>query len=391
MERSTRPQLSNPIKIIIVLLILAAIVYLLTQFNEVIGPVVIAIILAYILHPFVDLLERKLSLPRWLAVLLVYLLLLLIVGGVLTLVIPILVNRLRSTELNLQSLERQITALVAGRFTIFDVTFDGQQIMTRVFDSLQQILEPIFGHTLNLVTSAVSSLVWVIFILIISFYLVKDSKQLGESIVRLVPPGFRSDYHSLRTEIGAIWSAFFRGQLLLALLVMVILTVVGYIIGLPFALPMGVLGGLLEFLPSIGHGIWLVLASLLALIRGSAWIPLPNWAFMLVVIGVHIIYTQTDLNYLIPRIIGRSVHLPPLVVILGIVAGAALAGVLGVVLAAPTIATLRVLGRYVYALLFDMEPFPEALTVRPLPPPDLHWWRKYRDRFPSRRRNKSTG
>jgi predicted PurR-regulated permease PerM len=386
MHTPNRPKLSSQAKTILVLLVLAAFIYLMRQFNEVIGPIVLAIILAYILYPLANRIEKWLKLPRALAVLIVYFLLLLFVGGVLTIVIPILVNRVAGTELNLDELQRQISSLIGGEFTIFDFTINGQEILTRVVDTLQQILEPVVGHTLDLVTGIVSSLVWVIFILIISFYLVKDGEQLGERFGQLVPPGFRTDYNDLRLKIGTIWSSFFRGQLLLSILVMVILTAIGYTIGLPYALPMGILGGLLEVFPSIGHGIWLVLASLLALIRGSLWIPIPNWAFMLIVIGVHVLFTQTDLNYLIPRIIGRSVHLTPLVVILGIVAGAALAGVLGVVLAAPTIATLRVLGRYLYTLVFEIEPFTEAQTIESLPPPDLHWWRKYRNRFPQRKK-----
>ena len=385
MQRTSRPQWSSQTKLVIVLLILAAVIYLFSQFSEVISPIVLSIVLAYILSPLVNFVQKNLKLPRALSVLLVYILLFLLVGGILTLVIPMLVNRVANTQVNLDELQAQITALVGGKVKIFDFTIDGQVIVTRVVDALQQTLEPVVTHSISLITNVVSSLVWVIFILIISFYLVKDAEQLRQGIERLVPPVYRADYNVMRLEIGSIWSAFFRGQLLLALLVMGILTAIGYAIGLPYALPMGILGGLLEFLPSIGHGIWLVLASLLALVRGSTWIPLPNWAFMLMVIGVHIIYTQTDLNYLIPRVIGRSVHLQPLVVILGIVAGAALAGVLGVVLAAPTIATLRIIGRYIYAQLFDMEPFPETIATKPLPPPDWHWWRKYRDRFPTRR------
>jgi predicted PurR-regulated permease PerM len=160
----------------------------------------------------------------------------------------------------------------------------------------------------------------------------------------------------LRVEINAIWSAFFRGQLLLVLIVAVIITIGGLILGLPFALAMGVLAGLLEFLPSLGHGIWLVIAALLMLFRGSTWIPLPNWVLTLVVVALHGVFQQVDLNILIPSIIGRRVRLHPLVIILGIVAGASLAGVLGILLAAPTIASMRVIGRYVQARLFDMEP-----------------------------------
>jgi predicted PurR-regulated permease PerM len=102
----------------------------------------------------------------------------------------------------------------------------------------------------------------------------------------------------------------------------------------------------------------------------------PNWVFMLIVLGLHIVYTQFDLNYLIPLIIGRRVHLPPLVVILGIVVGASVAGVLGVVLAAPTIASLRVLFRYIYARLVDIDPFPPSVEKEEEPlPPNPRWWR----------------
>ena len=95
--------------------------------------------------------------------------------------------------------------------------------------------------------------------------------------------------------------------------------------------------------------------------------PIPNWAFLLVVLACHILFTQFDLNYLIPRLIGRSLKLPPVVVILGIVAGAALAGVMGVVLAAPTIASMRVLGRYIYARLADRIPSPSSMLTRRFP------------------------
>jgi len=75
------------------------------------------------------------------------------------------------------------------------------------------------------------------------------------------------------------------------------------------------------------------------------------------------------------------VHLPPLVVILGIVTGALLAGVLGIFLAAPTIASARVLGRYIYAYLLDEDPFPGEFSPA-LPPPNPRWWRKSSSQTP---------
>ena len=125
----------------------------------------------------------------------------------------------------------------------------------------------------------------------------------------LIPVYGRTDYRKIIHEINIIWSAFFRGQLLLAVIVASIITVEGLIIGLPFALLMGVFAGLMEFLPSIGHGIYLVVASLLALILGSTWIPIPNWVFLILVVSIHIVFTQFDLNYLIPNVItSYSIH-----------------------------------------------------------------------------------
>ncbi|MEK6587825.1 MAG: AI-2E family transporter [Chloroflexota bacterium] len=92
----------------------------------------------------------------------------------------------------------------------------------------------------------------------------------------------------------------------------------------------------------------------------------PRWSpttKALVAIGLHVLFTQIDLNYLIPRIIGRRIQLHPLAIILGIIAGASVAGVLGIVLAAPAIATARVLVRYLFANLLDAEPFPEPQGI----------------------------
>ena len=245
---------------------------------------------------------------------------------------------------------------------------------------MQGILEPAFGQTVGIAFDVISSLVWIVFIVVVSFYLIKDAQALRSWLESLVPPVYRDDYIRLRGMTGEIWAAFFRGQLVLVFVVATIFTVAGFILGLPFALAMGVLAGLLEFLPSIGHAIWLTIASILAFFLGSTWMPVPNWVFLLIIIGFHLIFQQFDLNYLLPRIIGRRVQLPPLVVIIGIVSGAVLAGVLGIFLAAPTIASARVIGRYIYANLFDMDPFPDTSISRKLPPPDPQWWRRRPDR-----------
>jgi predicted PurR-regulated permease PerM len=369
----SRARWSARTKMVVGLLLLAFAIYLLYRFSIILAPLILAGIVAYVLSPMVAFFQGRLHIPRVLAILIAYLLLILILISLPLLVVPPLADQFLALNSDIQRFLLAIETLLGHQYIFAGQVIDLEVLFKQVVGSLQGFAEPVFGQTLNFVLDVITSLIWVIFIFVVSFYLIKDSAQARQWLEGLVPPGYYADYVKLRDEIGRIWGAFFRGQVILALVVATIFTVIGFILGLPFALAMGVFAGLMEFLPSLGHGIWLATAALLALFAGSTTLPVPNWVFMLLIIGLHLVFEQFDLNYLIPRIIGRSVHLPPIVVILGIVGGAAIAGVLGILLAAPTIASARVLGRYIYANLFDMDPFPSSI-LQALPPPNPHWW-----------------
>ncbi|MGQ9518417.1 MAG: AI-2E family transporter, partial [Anaerolineae bacterium] len=132
---------------------------------------------------------------------------------------------------------------------------------------------------------------------------------------------------------------------------------------------LGLLAGVLEVIPNFGPVLAAVPAILLALFQGSRFIPVGNAWFALVIAGAYVLIQQIENNYLVPRIIGRSVKLHPVVVLVGAVAGAYLGGILGVFLAAPVIASARVLGRYLYHKVLDMEPFEPVLVPLREPEP----------------------
>ena len=374
-----RPHWPYATKLTISLLLLALLIYLLARFHDVLAPIIIAVIIAYILNPIVSFLQRRLRLPRVVAILLTYIIALAIILGIPILVITLMGENLETLQINPQQVVTTIQNFLSQQYTIAGITIHPSAFTGQVFSALQGLLQPVVGQTVTLLKNVITSLIWIVLIFLVSIYLIKDSSKLDEWFTSHLPKSFSSDYQWMRDEIDQIWGAFFRGQILLSALVAVIFIAIGFIIGLPFALTMGILAGILEFLPSLGHTIWLITAALLAFFLGSTWIPLPHWAFMLIVIGLELIFEQFDINYLIPRIIGRRVQLPTLVVILGIVAGAILAGVLGIPLAAPAIASMRVIGRYIFANLFDMEWKPVSAT-QPLPPPKTYWWQRARRR-----------
>lgn len=382
-EFRTRPHWSTPTKFTVSLVLLALGVYLLFRFSAVLPPLILATILAYILSPLVNSLEQRTHLPRGVLILLAYLILLGIFAMLAWLILPPFIEQLGGLGGDIQRLIGRFETFLGRRLVIAGWQINPETLIEPLRQALQSLIEQVVANTVNILTEFLSSIVWIIFIAVVTFYLIKDSQKLNRWLEGLVPPLYREDYHYLREEINQIWGSFFRGQLVLASVVALIFSVVCFGLGLPFPLAMAIFAGMMEFLPSLGHGIWLFVASVLAFFVGSTWLPLPNWVFMLIVIGLHLIFEQFDLNYLIPRIIGRSVHLPPLVVILGIVSGALLAGVLGIFLAAPTIASLRVIGRYIYANLFDLDPFP-LTSSSPLPPPNPRWWQQgKRETLPS--------
>ncbi len=376
MERQSWPYAT---KLTISLLLLAFFIYLLARFHEIIAPLIIAVILAYILNPVVNSFQRRLRIPRWLAILFTYIIAIAVILGIPTLLISILGENLETVQINPQKVMTTIQSALAQQYTIAGFTIHPSALAGQTLTTLQGLLQPVVGQTVNIVKNVITSLIWVVLIVLVSIYLIKDSPKIEEWFTNHLPKSFYPDYLWLRNEINDIWGSFFRGQILLSTIVALIFTAFGFILGLPFALAMGIFAGILEFLPSLGHTIWMVSAALLAYFLGSTWIPVPHWAFMLIVIGLDLIFEQFDINFLIPRIVGRRVHLPTLVVILGIFAGAILAGVLGIPLAAPAIASMRVIGRYIFAHLFDMEWKPVSAT-QPLPPPRTYWWQRVQRR-----------
>jgi HAD superfamily hydrolase (TIGR01509 family) len=204
--------------------------------------------------------------------------------------------------------------------------------------------------------SAVASL---LFMAVVAFYLMVDAERIRPTLIDLVPPAHRQEIAKLLERINVTWNAFLRGQLLLSLIVGVVTGVTMSILGVRFAIALGIVAAILEIIPGLGPILSAVPAVLLALFQGAASLPVTNFWAAVVVAGAYVLIQQVENNILVPRILGASLELHPLAVIVGVLAGATLFGVLGALLAAPTISTLRHVVGYVYRKLLDMEPFPE--------------------------------
>jgi putative heme transporter len=211
---------------------------------------------------------------------------------------------------------------------------------------------------------------------IISIYLVKDSPKLWEGISNLAQqPGYRQDAERLIVDFSRIWDAYLRGQVILGLVIGMIVSLVLSLLGVTNALGLGVLSGVLEFLPIIGPLVGSGAAILVALFQSETIWGLQSYQYALLIAVVMGLIQGLENNILVPRIVGDALDLHPLLVMISVIMGASLAGILGAVLAAPVVASIKLLGSYAWRKMLDLPPFPPPAPEQTTAPPITIWTR----------------
>src|SRR5690606_25717230 len=227
--------------------------------------------------------------------------------------------------------------------------------------AVQSFLGSLTGPAFSIVGSAFRTIINLLFLITLMFYLLRDGRRFYDAVIDFTSESYRNDVRRLFYELGQVWDAYLRGQLILCLFIGVLVFIAASVLGVPNPLVLGLISGLLEFVPNLGPLLALIPAALLALVSQSSTLPfLEGPTFALVVIVVWTVIQNIEAIVVVPRIMGGSLNLHPVVVIIGVVAGASLAGALGVILAAPVIASGRLLGHYIYGKVTDQQVFPST-------------------------------
>lgn len=379
------PQWSRDTKFLVTVIALLVIVGLVYLARSVVPTLALAAVLAYIFQPLVGWLERH-RVNRGAAALLCILLLLLLAALGPILLIPAIVSGVRSisevlTQLPvlLQQLRDQMVAN-ATEINVLGRTVDVTALVLTYEDEIQQTISelrmPAITEIVNYLLEGVrtaggvfrtaagiaSSVITVVFstflLLVYTFFLTKDGNQLRMTLQRWTLAAYHTEALELAKRLDGVWRSFFRGQIVLSLTVGVVTTVVLAVLGVQGAFVLGLLAGLLEVVPNLGPILAMIPAVLVALIQGPSYLPVSNLVFAGIVLLAYILIQQVENNVLVPRIMGMSLNLHPLIVLIGVVVGAGFAGILGAFLAAPLLASLKVLGTYAFAKITDQEPFP---------------------------------
>ncbi len=386
----TSPPWSLATKRIVTLVVLGLILLVARQVGAITWTAIaIAVLLAYLLAPVVTFFERRLSfigsyeVRRTLSVVLTWLLVLGVFGLLIGLVVPATLVQLRQLADDLpdlvESTQQDLENLLNKPITIGGATVVPWEELSRMLGtgqddaegagltaSLQDTILSLADPALGVLGGAVSILVASVFALIMLFYLMRDGPLFSDYVISGIPDSYQGDVRRMIHELGKIWNAYLRGQLLLCIAVGTATYFAALILGLPQPLVLGLVAGFLEFIPNLGPTLAQIPAVLFALTTSSSTISGLDAGLMYAVIVslTYIGIQQLEAIFLVPRILGHSLNLHPFVVLVAILIGSNLAGVLGVVLAAPMVATIRLFGRYLRGKLLDEELFP-ALPVVP--------------------------
>jgi predicted PurR-regulated permease PerM len=368
--QSTSPQWSANNKRLVILILLLLLALALYRFRLLLLPLSMAMILAYLIEPLVTQLTNRTPLSRNVSIGLVYLLLIAALVSIpVSTINPIITqvtNFIHRTPQYIRDIGTffQDPIVLAEDIVIPVDQLSLDQLFTSLSSNLVEVVQTLGGQTISifgsLATATISTVGWTIMVLFLSFYLVKDHETLFESMIKMAPRSYQEDLIQLSEGISVTWNAFLRGQLVLCGAVGGIVFVVALIIGLPNAMTLALIAGLMELIPTFGPILAAIPAVLIAAIQSEAsWLGnlmSPFW-FAILVLGIYGFIYQFENYFLVPRIIGHHLKLHPLVVLLGVLGGASVAGVLGILLAAPVLASIRLIWMYIYCKLTDRDPF----------------------------------
>ncbi|TFH33758.1 MAG: AI-2E family transporter [Anaerolineales bacterium] len=376
-------------------LIIVLLVFLLYLLRSLIVTVLLAFIVAYILYPLAAWFTHRTRIPRGLSAFIILLVFLLILLGMTTWLGFAFSDRVVSLAGYLSDIAKQLPGMIEQlpdlRFGIGSFMVDlSQSNLTALLSDIVGSLSPLLAEAGSVIRSialaAASTVSTSALILVISYYLIADFDKLSPALIRLAPPAYREDMRCLLGEADRIWRAFFRGQLVLGVVIGVSVAILMIAAGLDFPLVMGVIAGILELVPMVGPFVSAVIAAVLALFQPTNIWGLTPLAFSIVIIAIFIVIQQIENTVLVPRVIGENLNLPPLLVFLAILAGGIIGGLVGVLLAAPILATSRLFLGYIYYKVVDLEERPGPVLEPRLPSRRLArfrqrlvaWWQQRR-------------
>jgi len=326
-----------------------ALIWLLYAERTILPPFILAAIFAYILNPVVNFLANKLRLNRIVGIILIYsiLIAIIIVSGAMVAdrmsQDSIAISRVTNTIIsNAQKQTVSLPDWLQPAAEEFLSTFKRSRFL--IFFKSSPVNS--FSETLSRIIS------FLIFIFS-GYYFLKDGENFIGRAVHLVPRKYKIEVEILLRKINAVLGGYLRGEMFLILIMAVAIYIPLTILGVRFALTIAIVSGFAEIIPVVGPITAGAIAVIVVLLTETSAFGLPAINIALIVILIYFILRQLEDYFVIPHIMAKITKLPPFLIFFAVVAGGHLAGILGLILAVPTAAVIRLLLEFSMDRLHD--------------------------------------
>lgn len=336
---------------LIILQVAVLVGYLFYWMKDLILLVILSVFFGYLIDPLVKLIRRPFKtrgrenfMPRWLAIVVAYLAVFIVLALGVSYLAPRISDQFKEFAKNFPN----YSETVRGRLSELNERYQNYPIPDEVREEINKKAGEFITDAGTTVTAGVGNflielvpyLPWVLLIPVLSFFFLKDINTFKASALRMLPAGrWRYQAEVFFYDLNRTLAAYTRAQLISCLLIGTVCTIAFYIFGVPYALLLGVLAGILEFIPLAGPlTIGLITVAICAFY--SPWLALYVGIFLLILRVIHDYVT-------FPRIVREGIHLHPLAIILAILAGAEIGGIVGIFLSIPVVAILAVIYKHI--------------------------------------------
>jgi predicted PurR-regulated permease PerM len=402
-EKNSQWRLATKYLVAVGLVIFA--LYVIHLMGPVLSLLILSSLIAMVANPTIRFFHLRLKVPRGAAIAITYLLAPLFIFGILFLLLPQVINAVNflghldyagfinnfraSLETILIQWRENGLQILGFRIVmgpIVDPVLNAMKnagsaipsepsSLSTLFSSLGKALTTSLSLAMGVAGSVVSGVTLFFLMILASIYISLDGYKLYGVIVNSLPAVYQPEIESLLYRLNNTWYSYFKGQILLMIVVGAMVWLGATILGLPGALALGILSGILEMLPNLGPILAVIPAVILALTQGSSHFMMSNWIFTLIVIAFYIAVQQIENVFIVPKVMSKAVKLHPLVLILGIFVGAMSYGIMGAILAAPVIASLKEIIRYLYLKIRGL-PVDVDIPVEPSPTGSIRFLKK---------------
>ena len=349
-------------KLVVGLLLIAGLLALIIRFNDYFKLVITAFIISFLLHPLCRLINKRLKITWRIATAIVYFL----IAG---LVVWLLTSAGSTIITQVQNLFDNLTKNVGG-LTTFLETWSNRIIVVGPFQftlpyldtdviaqTITEYLQPAASQAGKLVGLVGGFLFNLVITYMVSFFITSESNGVQKKIININIKGFEKDFRRLGLEISKIFNAFIRGEFTVVAIAIVVYIISLGILGLPYFLVLAIIAGLGRFIPYIGAWLGWIGFIIGAILQDPTPFGLTKLLYVILVMSIAMVIDMVLDHVLTPKLMGDTLEVHPAAIMISALIGGQIFGLLGIILAAPTFATLKLLMGYATKKLFDQDPW----------------------------------